>query len=311
MALTRLRPSRRLLAVLCLGVVATGLAAAVVGFRHFRAEVLADSSEDRSFRAPLVRVELEDGRPARLTLAAAALPTGLIVTRSLEAVRFQPEVPAVGTAVDPVDLATTRDRLVDAAAAEPATSRAAVDTLRLRHAVALALYGPGLTEWMTSGRHELDALLRSRASLLLLTPLPGHAAPLPAEATARGRRGEAVQVHLVSVAYRIDPHFQNIAALYETADEPTDPHFIPGLAVAASLPVGPALDGVIVPAASVLRYAGKAWAYVADSPERFHRQEISLAHPLPDGSGWFQESGFRPDQSVVVAGAALLLEADK
>ncbi len=83
----------------------------------------------------------------------------------------------------------------------------------------------------------------------------------------------------------------------------------PGQAVTAYLPApGGAHRGAVVPRSAIVRFAGKAWAYVAIAPDRFTRREISLDHPEPDG--WAVTGGIRPGESVVVEGAALLLSEE-
>lgn len=322
----------------------------LVGFHHFRAEVLGEAVGDMPFRKVAVRVEfLGDGGPPILTLEAVTLASGAIICRRLEAVHFQPTVPAVGSMVDTVDLAETRTALFEARSAvervntevastatplpEPsaapvtsdapaaadlpairdhqATVRAAVDELRLRRAVAVALYGPTVADWMQAGSAELDPFLQHHASLLLLTPLPGRSASLQPEATVTDRLGQPEPARLVSVAFRIDPRLQDVVGLYRVDDDPGYPRFVPGPAVSARLLVGPVLAGTVAPASAVLRCEGKAWIYVEESPEHFRRREISLEHPLPDGSGWFEERELAVGQTVVTNGGALLLAEER
>ena len=325
-------------------VVLVAFAAATVCFRHFRAEVLGEAAGDQPFHTAVVRVQAAvGGLPPLLTLEADALRSGAIVRRRLEAVRFQPEVPAFGSVVDPVDLAQVQaslaaaknaadqaDARLQAAQTEPASPPASpgnardterldvaevhstTATLRLRRAVALALYGPALTELMVAGPAALDPFVQQRASLLLLTPLPGHAATsLPAEATVTDHHGQAVHARLVSVAFRTDPRLQNIAALYRADDEAADPHFFPGMVLSARLPVGAPLTGVVAPAEAVLQCGGRPWVYVEEAPGQFRRHEVSVAQALPDGSGWFQDHALQTGQTVVTAGAELLLGEER
>ena len=327
----------------------------MIGFHHFRAEVIEEAAGDRAFRATLVRVEpASDGRPPLLTPHPDALRSGAIRTRPLEAVHFQPETLAYGSVVDPVDLAETRAALSTAqSAAEKASAdlelarteaerqktlyetdhavslqalqaargeqrldeaevRGTAGTARLRREVALARYGPVLAHWMEAGTTELDPVLQHRASLLLLTPLPGHAAAaLPPEASVSDYHGSPVPARLVSVAFRTDPRIQTISAFYRADDDPANPRFIPGMALSARLPLGPLLTGVAVPASAVLQEDGKTWVYVEEAPGQFRRREISLAQALPDRSGWFQDQGLQAGQTIVATGAALLLAEER
>ena len=336
-------------------VVLVALAAATACFRHFRAEVLSEAAGDQPFHTAAVRVQgAAGGLPPLLTLDAGALGSGAIVRRRLEAIRFQAEVPAFGSVVDPVDLAQVQASLAAAQGAaaqadarlqsaqaerEPqptpsgnaralspeallaaldterldkADVHATTDTLRLRRAVALALYGPALTGLMVASPAELDPFVQQRASLLLLTPLPGHAATsLPAEATVTDHHGRHVPAFLVSVAFRTDPRLQNIAGLYRAADDAADPHFFPGMVLSARLPVGTLLTGVLAPREAVLQYRGRPWVYVEEAPGQFRRHEVSIAQALPDGSGWFQDRALQSGQAVVTAGAELLLGEER
>jgi RND family efflux transporter MFP subunit len=82
----------------------------------------------------------------------------------------------------------------------------------------------------------------------------------------------------------------------------------PGTAVTAylNLPGGP-IDGVVVPRAAVIRYAGSAWAYVERGEDRFLRTMVEVNEPVDEG--WFVRSGIvAGDQVVVVAAGSLLSE---
>ena len=73
----------------------------------------------------------------------------------------------------------------------------------------------------------------------------------------------------------------------------------------ASVPTGASLAGSAVPASAVVLAGGEAWCYVQESGEALARRRVDLGRPLPEG--YFQESGFKAGERVVVAGAGLLL----
>ena len=78
--------------------------------------------------------------------------------------------------------------------------------------------------------------------------------------------------------------------------------------VLAYLANGSRMQGVIVRAAAVVWWQGKAWIYVQKDTERFARREISTDTPVEDG--WFVVNGLLPDDRIVTTGAQLLLSEE-
>jgi hypothetical protein len=68
--------------------------------------------------------------------------------------------------------------------------------------------------------------------------------------------------------------------------------------------------GVIVPAAAVVWYAGKAWVYEQedDAPEEFVRRPIPTSNETENG--WFVADVFEAGDRVVISGAQLLLSEE-
>ena len=83
---------------------------------------------------------------------------------------------------------------------------------------------------------------------------------------------------------------------------------LPGMNVLAYLPIGPPVQGVMVPAAAVVWWQGKAWVYVQTDPNHFVRRELSTETPVPEG--WFVGTGLAAGDSIVVRGAQLLLSEE-
>ncbi len=82
-----------------------------------------------------------------------------------------------------------------------------------------------------------------------------------------------------------------------------------GWRLAASVPLQAAeRNGVTVPAAAVLWYAGQPWVYVQTAVDSFQRHPLAL--DARQASGWFQASGFQVGDRVVVRGAELLLSQE-
>ena len=76
----------------------------------------------------------------------------------------------------------------------------------------------------------------------------------------------------------------------------------------AYLPIGPTVQGVMIPAAAVVWWQGKAWVYVQTDPNHFVRRELSTETPVPEG--WFVGTGLAAGDSIVVRGAQLLLSEE-
>jgi hypothetical protein len=69
-----------------------------------------------------------------------------------------------------------------------------------------------------------------------------------------------------------------------------------------------AVEGVVVPRSAVVRFAGKAWAYVRTGDGEFARREIALDAPREDG--WFTSAAWSRGAQVVVGGAQNLLSTE-
>ncbi|HKB15103.1 MAG TPA: multidrug transporter, partial [Planctomycetota bacterium] len=83
----------------------------------------------------------------------------------------------------------------------------------------------------------------------------------------------------------------------------------PGRAVVARLPLpGSARKGVVIPRSAVVRFDGRAWAYVRTAEGKFSRREIALDDPVE--KGWFVESPLAPGEEAVVVGAQALLSEE-
>lgn len=74
------------------------------------------------------------------------------------------------------------------------------------------------------------------------------------------------------------------------------------------LPVGPEIQGVVIPVDAVVWLDGKSWVYVEKDTEHFVRREISTKVPIKNG--WFVSKGFSAGEKVVTNGAQLLLSEE-
>ncbi|WP_047549691.1 hypothetical protein [Methylotenera sp. G11] len=67
-------------------------------------------------------------------------------------------------------------------------------------------------------------------------------------------------------------------------------------------------DGVIIPNAAIIWYAGKSWVYKRTADEKFSR--IPVAADIEVGNGWFYQGNLEPGDQVVTSGAQLLLSEE-
>jgi len=105
----------------------------------------------------------------------------------------------------------------------------------------------------------------------------------------------------------MDPQTQQQGILF-AADKSTN-QLTPGEAVTAYLKTpGVPVEGVVVPAAAVVRHQGKGWIYVQTEANRFERTEIPLDR-LTD-NGWFVSEILSATNRIVVSGAQTVLSAE-
>jgi hypothetical protein len=108
----------------------------------------------------------------------------------------------------------------------------------------------------------------------------------------------------------VNPKTLSSTLLYQASTD--NPRLRPGTPLTAYIAVpGEPLNGYEIPRESVVYCQGKAWVYIAGKEEgHFLRKEVSLDHPLPDGSGWVVVAGFKGDEELVTQGAATLLSVE-
>lgn len=125
----------------------------------------------------------------------------------------------------------------------------------------------------------------------------------------KGREDKPIVAKRVGVG-GVNAKTLSTTLLFEATTD--DPRLRPGAPVTAYLPIpGQPLNGYEIPREAVVYCQGKAWVYVAGEEEgHFMRLEVSLEHPLPDGSGWVATSGFKGDEELVTEGAAVLLSVE-
>ncbi len=143
---------------------------------------------------------------------------------------------------------------------------------------------------------------------IYLRPDQAAAAAAPTvRITPVGVEGESLRGRRIGAAAAVDPESQMQPWLFRVSVPRSN--LRPGAAVIAYLPVaGRPMSGVVVPESAVVRYAGKAWAYVQTGADKFARRELAL--DAPTGNGWFVTHGITPGEQVVVVGGQVLLSEE-
>jgi hypothetical protein len=67
-------------------------------------------------------------------------------------------------------------------------------------------------------------------------------------------------------------------------------------------------DGVIIPNAAIIWYAGKSWVYKKTAEDKFSR--IPVVTDIEIGNGWFYQGNLKANDQVVTSGAQLLLSEE-
>jgi len=142
--------------------------------------------------------------------------------------------------------------------------------------------------------------------LLRITLPPGSSIPTaPSTIQVQAPEGTFISARLVSPAPNTDPRIQGLSYYYLA---PASPGLLSEMNLTAYLPVGPQLQGVVIPSAAVVRYQGKAWVYLQKDETHFNRQEISTEAPAE--GGWFEKTKPSPGEKIVTQGAQLLLSEE-
>jgi hypothetical protein len=201
---------------------------------------------------------------------------------------------------------------MSADAVESAARQIATDT----GAVALAqrrlssVIGSGLSGALTPGS-PLQELANGDAKLLRVTfPFGALQGAAPTALRAARLDGAAPGAAPVSQGWALHP-------LWNAPADPT----LPGRSFFAVLKgsdvsegerllvwapgTGPALRGVLVPAAALVISAGKYWCYVEQRPRVYVRREIATDRPID--AGYFVTQGIAGGERIVTAAASLLL----
>lgn len=189
---------------------------------------------------------------------------------------------------------------VDEAAA--AAARSQLQTLSL---TAQQNWGPELGQALINGKPVIKQLITRQKVLLQVTLQPGQrVAERPAGASTETAGGRRVPLEFVSAATRTDPRIQGLSFFFMA---PSGAGLLPGMNVAAYLPAGPAVEGVIVPLSAVVWQDGQSWAYLRSGSDGFVRHAIDTGVRMGDG---YLVAGLPDGSQLVTEGAQTLLSEE-
>jgi hypothetical protein len=254
----------------------------------------------------------------------------------LEAVELANEVRGFGRLLDPVALAApVYDRQAARAAAEAAEREyrrvqtlqrgnsnasqrdleAARSAFERDQAALGAAEARVVSAWGAAGaaRPDLAALAQSlvarkssvaRVDLPLGEDVPGNPAAARVAALADEAAGSRTAT-LIGSAPDADPTTQGRGFLLLVEGAP----WPPGTALAGWLAApGPPLAGVEVPAAALVRHAGRTFVFVEAGDDAFVRRAVELERRTPQG--WLVARGLAAGDRVVLGGAQQLLSEE-
>jgi len=204
------------------------------------------------------------------------------------------------------DAAVSRE-VLEAAERQAAADEAALD---VAEAQALVAYGSSAPWFDASRRARVVAALTRGEAVLVRSSFPGGlpSGGLPQSLSLREISRSADGAVWRSTDVWLGPADPAVPgpALYAYVDPAQG--LVSGTRLIAFFAVGAPLEGVTLPAAAVVYAGGSAWCYVAAEDDTFVRVPVDLSRPV--SGGYFQASGFDVGQSVVVAGAGLLLASE-
>jgi hypothetical protein len=186
-----------------------------------------------------------------------------------------------------------------------ADAEAAMQDLSLQAAAVRQSWGDVVAKWVVDDAPALGSLLDQHKFLVQVTLPTGVVSAAP-ETIALEIAGSAqIEAKLISPFPRIDPRIQGTSLLYITHDHLG---LAPGLNLAARLPVGRPMRGVLIPQSAIVWWQGNAWIYQQITPGRFVRRLVSTDTPLANGV--FVSTGFSPGDQIAVRGAQALLSEE-
>ncbi|MHB1273142.1 MAG: efflux RND transporter periplasmic adaptor subunit [Rhodanobacter sp.] len=172
------------------------------------------------------------------------------------------------------------------------------------HSGARSQWGPVLARLTARGPQALHDYADGHASLLEVVLPNGTRAPTGNSIQVWSTDGQRSTATLLSASPRADAVVQGPTFFYRT----TAAGLRSGQRLSATVPLDSAVrQGVNVPTAAVIWYAGQPWVYVETAAGQFQRRPLDQVR---DAQGWFQARGFHAGEKVVVRGGELLLSQE-
>jgi hypothetical protein len=200
--------------------------------------------------------------------------------------------------------ATVSRKVAEAAAAQARADAAKLSLLRRR--VGLE-WGPAFAQMSDARRGRLVAdIAAGRASLVRIDSAAGTPQTRGSAAIDLGG-GQIAHAAVLGPARTSDPRLQT-TGLIGLVTGPMALRLGAGTVAPATLAVGAAAEGVIIPRVALLRTGGQTFAYVRRDGSTFERRAIEGG--VTDPQGLFAPTGFQPGAAVVVKGAAQLFAAE-
>ncbi len=166
--------------------------------------------------------------------------------------------------------------------------------------------GDVIARWILApASQDFQRLLAREDSLLRVTLPLGDILDPPQSITVDTNDSQTGSAELVSRAAQSDPDIQGTAYIYRIhAPLATNLHVTAHMATS-----GTPVSGIFVPANAVVWYGGTPWVYKRIGADKFARQQ--LIQPSESGDNYFVSRGFSAGDTIVVAGAQLLLSAEQ
>ena len=182
---------------------------------------------------------------------------------------------------------------------------AAQQQVDLQKSLIAQQWGGTIADWAQQDSAAFERVLSQHDALVQVTMAADSTLSAPASATVENFDGSKSKARLISAFPRVDPRVQGRSFLYVMS--PRAP-VAPETSLLADVPVGSAMEGVVVPTSAVVWWEGRAWVYQQTGESQFTRRAVPAN--VPFAAGYFVSSGLPSDKKVVTVGAQALLSEE-